>query len=137
MAERYEPPADTAAAEFLPLARAAALVHDRLFPHEGVKDAKTLDVLALALSALIPLHVRDAENGGALRALNEEEIATGRFTRGAMRLEFAGRPPLRFLLVSRRELYPAIDTIAKDPTCPLLKLCRRPPPAPCSSARGA
>lgn len=137
MAERYDSPADTAAAEFLPLGRAAALVHDRLFPHEGVKEAKTLDVVALALSAFVRLYVRDTENGGALRALSEEEIATGRFTRGAMRLEFPGRPPLRFLLVSRRELYPAIDAIAKDPTCPLLKLCRRPPPAPCSSARGA
>lgn len=137
MAERYEPPADTAAAEFLPLARAAALVHDRVFPHEGVKDAKTLDMVALALSALIPLYVRDSDSGGALRALSEKEIATGRFTRGAMRLEFAGRAPLRFLLVSRRELYPAIDAIAKDPTCPLLKLCRRQPQAPSSSARGA
>ena len=97
----------------MPLARAAALVHDRLFPGHSVKDAKTLDVLALALSALIPLYQRDAENG-ALRALKDAEIACGRFTRGATRLEFANRPPLRFLLVSRRELYPAIETIARD-----------------------
>jgi hypothetical protein len=125
------------AEEFIPLARAAALAHDRLFPHDGAKDAKTLDVVALALSTLIQLYVRDAEGDGALRALTKEEIATGRFTRGAMRLEFAGRAPLRFLLVSRRELYPAIDGLAKDPTCPLLKLCRRAQPTGHSSATGA
>ena len=49
-----------------------------------------------------------------MRALDDAEIATGWFTRGAVRLEFANRLPLRFLLVSRRELYPTIDTIAKD-----------------------
>ena len=124
------------AAEFIPLARAAALVHERLFPGHGVKDAKTLDVLALALSTLIPLYQGDLEKG-TLCVLEKADLARGRFTRGATRLEFSDRPPLRFLLVSRRELYPAIDAIAKDPTCPLLKLCRRPPPAPCSSARGA
>ena len=124
------------AADFIPLARAAALVHDRLFPGHGVKDAKTLDVIALALSALIPLYQGDMEKG-ALSALEGGEIARGRFARGATRLEFPDRPPLRFLLVSRRELYPAIETIAKDPTCPILKMCRRLPPAPCSSARGA
>lgn len=121
--------------DLIPLARAAALAHERLFPGSGVKDAKTLDVLALALSAHITLYQRDAE-GGALRALKEEEIAPGRFTRGATRLEFAHRAPLRFLMVSRAELYRAIETLARDPTCPILRLCRRPPPA-CSSARGA
>ena len=123
------------AAEFIPLARAAALVHDRLFPGHGVKDAKTLDVIALALSALIPLYQGDMEKG-ALIALEAGEIARGRFTRGATRLEFPDRAPLRFLLVSRRELYPAIDAIAKDPTCPIWRLYRRPPPA-CSSATAA
>jgi len=123
------------AAEFIPLARAAALVHDRLFPGHGVKDAKTLDMIALALSALIPLYQGDMEKG-ALTALEAGEIARGRFTRGATRLEFPNREPLRSLMVSRQELYPAIDTILKDPTCPIRKLTRRPPPA-YSSARGA
>jgi hypothetical protein len=99
--------------EFIPLARAAALLHGRLFPQESLKDAKTLDLLAVALSAVIALYVRDTENG-ALRAVEQAEIAAGRFTRGAMRLEFPDRVPLRFLLVSRAELYPAIETIAKD-----------------------
>jgi hypothetical protein len=111
------------AADFIPLARAAALLHERLAPGHGVKDAKTLDVIALALSAHIPLYQGNVENG-ALRALAAAEIAGGRFTRGAARLEFPDRAPLRFLLVSRRELYAAIETILRDPTCPLLKLCR-------------
>jgi hypothetical protein len=127
------------AGEFIPLARAAALVHDRLFPGHGVKDAKTLDVIALALSAQIPLYQGDVENG-ALSALEAGEIARGRFTRGATRLEFPDREPLRFLLVARRELFPAIDALAKDPTCPLLRLSRpqsRPRPPACSSGTSA
>jgi hypothetical protein len=122
-------------ADFIPLARAAALVHGRLFPRESVMDAKTLDLLAVGISALIPLYQRDMESG-ALSAIEESDLARGRFTRGAARLELAGRAPLRFLLVSRRGLYPAIDTIARDPTCPILKLCRRPQPG-YSSATGA
>ena len=140
MAARYDFNADSAAlaiaADFIPLARAAALLHERLFPGESVKDAKTLDLLALALSEQIPLYVRDRD-GGTLRLLTKAEIATGRFTRGAMRMEFAAAEPLRFLLVGRRGLDAAIEAIASDPTCPILRMCRRPPPAPCSSATGA
>jgi hypothetical protein len=126
------------AGEFIPLARAAALVHDRLFPGHGVKDAKTLDVIALALSAQIPLYQGDVENG-ALSALEAGEIARGRFTRGATRLEFSNRAPLRFLLVARRELFPAIDAMMKDPTCPLWRLGRpqSPPPPPARSSATA
>ena len=93
MAERYDSVRDAEAAEYLPLARAAALVHARLFPQESARDVKTLDLLGLAISALIPLYQRDMKSGA---------------------LEIAGRAPLRFLLVSRRELYPAIERIAKD-----------------------
>jgi len=110
---RQDPNRDAAAAQFIPLARAAALAHDRLFPEQTVKDAKTLDLLALALSALIPLYQRDMESG-ALRALGEEDVAAGRFTRGAMRLEFADRPPLRFLVVSRERLAGAIQKLQDD-----------------------
>jgi hypothetical protein len=113
MAERYDSVRDAEAAEYLPLARAAALVHARLFPRESAKDVKTLDLLGLAISALIPLYQRDMKSG-AVRALEGADIARGRFSRGASRLEIAGRAPLRFLLVSCRELYPAIERIAKD-----------------------
>lgn len=124
------------AAEYLPLPRAAALAYARLFSEERVKDAKKLDLLAVAISALIPVY-QEEEKGGTLRALTQAELARGRFTRGATRLELPGREPLRFLVVSRAELYPAIERIAKDPTCPVLRLRRRPPPAAYSSARGA
>ncbi|HZO01316.1 MAG TPA: hypothetical protein VFB93_08965 [Burkholderiales bacterium] len=139
MAERQDPARDAEAAEYLPLARAAALAHDRLFPGQRVKDAKTLDLFALALSMVVPLYQRDMKTG-ALHALTQEEIGAGRFTRGATRLEFADRPTLRFLVVSRRELYPAIETIAKDPTCPILRLSRpqsHPRPPAYSSGKGA
>ena len=113
MAERFEARLDAAAAEYIPLARAAALAHDRLFPDHPSKDVKTLDVLALALSALMPLYQRDMENG-ALRAVTEEEISSGRFTRGAARLEFANREPLRFLVVPREQLSAALESLARD-----------------------
>ena len=113
MAERYDSVRDAEAAEYLPLARAAALVHSRLFPQESAKDVKTLDLLGLAISALIPLYQRDMKSG-AVRALEGADIARGRFTRGASRLEIGGQAPLRFLLVSCRELYPAIERIAND-----------------------
>ena len=129
----------TEAADYLPIARAAALLHGRLFPGQKVKDAKTLDLLALALSTRVPLYQRDMKTD-ALRALGEDDLLSGRFTRGATRLEFADRPTLRFLQVARRELGPAIEAIAKDPTCPIWKLARpqfHPRPPGCSSVTGA
>ena len=112
MAERSAP-LEPAATDYIPLARAAALAHDRLFPEHPTKDTKTLDVLALALSALMPLYQRDMQSG-ALRALGEQELSRGRFTRGATRLELANREPLRFLVVSLAELAAAIDKLARD-----------------------
>ena len=51
----------SSATDFIPLARAAAIVHERLFPEHPTKDAKTLDVIALALSTLMPLYQRDMD----------------------------------------------------------------------------
>ena len=119
-------------AEYLPLARAATLLYARLFPGDKVKDAKTLDLLAVAISARMPLYQQEVENG-PVRQVAEKDIARGRFTRGAARLELPERAPLRFLLVSRAALYAALDSMAQDPT---LSTCRRPPPA-YSSAPGA
>ncbi len=96
--------------DFLPLARAAALAHERLFPGRPSKDAKTLDLLALALSELMPLYQLGAENG-SLRALEKAEIAAGRFTRGATTLEYAHRPPLRSLVILRSGLDAALDQL--------------------------
>src|SRR3954452_21956185 len=89
----------SATPDFIPLARAAAIVHERLFPEHPTKDAKTLDVIALALSTLLPPYRRDMYTG-ALHALPEAELAPGRFTRGATTLEGTYREPLRVLAVS-------------------------------------
>jgi len=100
------------ASDYMPLPRAASLAHERLFPG-SVKEAKTLDVLALALSALVPLYQRDMETG-ELRPLSAEEVQTGRFTRGATRLEIPGREPLRFLAVPREGVEGALEKLAAD-----------------------
>ena len=107
-------------AEYLPLARAAALLYARIFPGDKVKDAKTLDLLAVAISARVPLYQQEVENG-PVRKIDEGTIARGRFTRGAARLEIPDRAPLRFLLVPRAALYAAMDAIAADP---ILRTCR-------------
>ena len=99
--------------DYLPLARAAALAHEHLYPDHPQKDSKTLDVLALALSALIPLYQRDMETG-AVRRLSEDELVAGRFTRGATTVEFANRPPLRFLLVERSAIHGAVQRLMED-----------------------
>ena len=100
--------------DFIPLARAESLAHNRVFPGQAVRDMKTLDLLALALSTLVSLYQRENEKE-APRALDKTEIAAGRFTRGATRLEFPSRPPLRFLVVARRDLAGALERITKDP----------------------
>src|ERR1041384_3955645 len=98
--------------DLIPLARAASLAHNRVFPGESVRDMKTLDLLALALSTLVPLYQREGEKD-APRLLPKTDIAAGRFTRGATRLELPSRPPLRFLMVSRRDLSAALEALAK------------------------
>ena len=100
------------ATDFMPLPRAASLAHERLFPG-APKEAKTLDVLALALSALVPLYQRDMETG-ELRPLSGEEVQAGRFTRAATRLEIPGREPLRFLVVPRQAVDGALARMAND-----------------------
>ena len=99
--------------DLIPLARAAALAHNRVFPGESVRDMKTLDLLALALSELVPLYQREGEKD-APRLLDKTEIVAGRFTRGATRLERPTQPPLRFLMVSRRDLSVALKALAED-----------------------
>jgi hypothetical protein len=124
------------AGELVPLARAAALAYGRLFPGESVKDAKTLDLIAVAISALVPLYQQENEKSTP-RRVAEADLARGRFCRGAARLEFPDRPPLRFLVVPRAALYAAMETIARDP---ILRKCRpqsNPRPPACSSATAA
>src|SRR5262245_46887945 len=114
--------------DLIPLARAASLAHNRVFPGESVRDMKTLDLLALALSTHLTLYQREGEKD-APRALDRSEVAAGRFTRGATRLELPNRPPLRFLMVSRRDLPAALEAMV---TLPI----RLPRPPANSSTRG-
>ena len=108
--KRYDAAQDPAATNFIPVARAAALLHERMFPGHPVKEVQTLDRLAQALAAVVPLYLRHPESG-ALRALDKTAIARGRFTRGATRLEFDIGAPVRFLLVSRLEFETALDSL--------------------------
>lgn len=109
MAEAREPHGP----EFIPLARAAAIVHERLFPEHATKESKTLDVIALAISAVVPLHRRDMESGAVL-PVSDEDIAAGRFSRGATTLELGARPPLRYLVIGREDLARALEAIVRD-----------------------
>jgi hypothetical protein len=124
--------------DLVPLGKAAVLAHDRLFPGHQVKDSKTLDLLALAVSALIPLYRRDARTND-VEELSAALISAGRFTRGATRLEFSDRPPLGSLMVSRADLGAALEKLARDAQVAArlapISSRRRPPPE-CSSARG-
>jgi hypothetical protein len=123
--------------DFIPLARAAALAYTRVFPGGTVREMKTLDVLALVLSTMLPLYQRESEKE-APRLLDKATIGAGRFTRGATRLELAGRPPIRFLVVARRDLSAALEALAKDAAaiCRISALSRPRPPAS-SSLPGA
>src|SRR5262245_58673599 len=114
--------------DLIPHARAAALAHNRMYHGETVRDMKTLDLLALALSTLLPLYQREGEKD-VPRLLDPAEIAAGRFTRGATRLELPNRPPLRFLMVARRDLPAALEAMATLPF-------RLPRPRANSSTRG-
>lgn len=123
--------------DFIPLARAAALAYARVFPGESAREMKTLDALAVVLSTLVPLYQRESEKE-APRALDKATIAAGRFTRGATRLELAGRPPLRFLVVARRDLSAALEALAKDAAAIYrIAALTRPRPPACSSPPGA
>jgi len=99
--------------DLIPLARAAALAHDHLFPDDPVKETKALDVIALALSVLIPLYHRNPQDD-TVRALSESDLAHARFTRGATTLEWRNRPPLGSIVVSREQLYAAIRGMRED-----------------------
>jgi len=89
MAQRHEP-------TFIVLSKAVSQAHSRLFPDEPYKDRKTLETIALALTALIPICRRDTQ-----RELTEPELAAQRFTEAAM----------ESLVVSKRRFEAALDTL--------------------------
>jgi hypothetical protein len=63
---------------FIPLSKAVAQAHRRLFPDEP-RDPKTLQSIALAFTALMPIYRSDSK-----RELTEPELLGERFTESAM-----------------------------------------------------
>jgi hypothetical protein len=89
MAQRHE-------TVFVPLTKAVAQAHGRLFPDEPYRDPKTLRTIALAFTALMPIYRADTK-----RELTEPELASERFSEAGMEL----------LAVSKRRLEAALDTL--------------------------
>jgi hypothetical protein len=85
---------------FLALSKAVARVHSRLYPEEPYKDLRTLQVIALALTELVPLYWSDARTGER-HQLTEIELAAAQFTRAVMEL----------LSVPTRRFEAALDTL--------------------------
>ncbi|HEV3008861.1 MAG TPA: hypothetical protein VGX52_07500 [Burkholderiales bacterium] len=78
---------------FIVLSKAAARAHSRLFPDEPHKDPRTLAVIALALTDLMPMYWHDARTGER-HQLTEPELAATQFTRAVM--ELLSVPKVRF-----------------------------------------
>ena len=78
---------------FLALSKAVARAHSRLFPDEPYKDHRTLAVIALALTDLVPMYWRDARTGER-HQLTEPELCAAQFTKCA--LELISVPKRRF-----------------------------------------
>ena len=71
--------------EFLVLSKAVLRAHSRLFPDESYKELRTLQVIALALTELLPMYWRDPTTGER-HQLTEVELAAAQFTRSMMEL---------------------------------------------------
>lgn len=85
---------------FIALSNAVSRAHSRLFPEEPYKDLRTLQVIALALTDLMPMYWRDARTGER-HELTEIELAASTFTPAAMEI----------LSVSRVRFEAALDTM--------------------------
>jgi hypothetical protein len=68
---------------FIPLSQAVAQAHRRLLPDEPHQDLRTLQVIALALTELIPMYWQDARTGER-RELIAPELVAATFTLAAM-----------------------------------------------------
>jgi hypothetical protein len=64
---------------FIPLSKAVAQAHRRLFPDEPVRELKTLQTIALAFTALMPIYRASSE-----QQLTEPELVNERFTESGM-----------------------------------------------------
>ena len=82
------------------LSKAVARAHSRLFPEEPYKDPRTLQIIALALTELLPMYWRDARSGER-HELTEPELSASTFTPAAMDV----------LTVPRRRFEAALETL--------------------------
>ena len=64
---------------YIPLSRAVAQAHRRLFPEEPVRDPKTLQTIALAFTVLMPIY-----RASSKQQLTEPELVNERFTESGM-----------------------------------------------------
>jgi hypothetical protein len=78
---------------FIALSKAVARAHKRLFPNEPYEELRTLQVIALALTDLLPMYWREARTGER-HQLTEPELAAAQFTRAVM--EVLSVPKVRF-----------------------------------------
>lgn len=81
---------------FIGLANAVARAHTRLFPDEPHKSFRTLQVIALALTDLMPIYTRDGR-----RELTGPELTMNAFTAATMEL----------LMVSTLHFETALETM--------------------------
>lgn len=80
-------------AQYITLAVAVARAHGRLFPDEPWKDPRTLQVIALALTDLMPIHWADTK-----KVLTEPELEAARFTSSGMERLMVSRTRLEAAL---------------------------------------
>lgn len=78
---------------FIALSKAVVRAHSRLFPDESYKDPRVLQVIALALTELMPMYWLDARTGER-HQLTEPELAAAQFSRAVMELLYV--PKARF-----------------------------------------
>jgi hypothetical protein len=64
---------------YIPLSKAVAQAHRRLFPDEPVRDSKTLQTIALAFTELMPIY-----RASSKQQLTEPELLNERFTESGM-----------------------------------------------------
>jgi len=79
---------------YIPLSKAVARAHRRLFPDEPRQNPRTLQTIALALTDLIPIYRGDYQ-------LTEPELLAERFTAASM----------DELVVSERRFQAALETL--------------------------
>ena len=99
-------------AELVTLSSAAAHALSKLVPERVARSEeglRTLQLVAIAISALVSVYARDARSG-ALGQIGEAELRAGRFSPGAERFVAQSGQELE-LLVQRTDVQSAIERL--------------------------